>query len=105
MIETKFNMSGGSVTIDLVQLNKVLAGAVADAQENLHQELKDIRGCLSDASMAKYKGDDHENYRRLCNANTKRENLLKKAERLSDAIHAHFHVNEACKRAECKIIK
>ena len=104
-MKSRFDMCGSSVTLDLVAINNVLAAAVADALENLNQELATIRECLSDAHSAKYNGDEHENYRRLCNANTHREWLMNKAQRLSDAIEAHYHVNEATKRDQCPIIK
>jgi hypothetical protein len=112
-----FDMSAGLVKLDLDKVNGVLAVAVAELQESLNRQLADIRDCLSEAHRGGYlaahpdtpeedrAGHADANYRRLCNANTARERMVRTAQNLADAIQAHFHANEACKRADCQVIR
>lgn len=113
---SQYEMSGGVVTLDLDHVRQVTGFAVAELQETMNRQLADIRQCLSDSARAAYlaKQEDtpeavaeleHESYRRLCNANTARENMVRSAGQFADAIQAHFHVTEACKRADCNIVR
>jgi len=102
---SQFDMCSQTVTLDLKQLLNVTGFAVAELQESMNRQLGDIRQCLSDAARATFDGNEHENYRRLCNANTARERMVRTAQQLADAIQAHYHVNESVKRDECKVVK
>jgi len=95
-----FDMSAGTVTLDLPVLNKVLGVATATLHDALQSHLATVSNDLRQAHTAAYKGDSHQNYLELCHANTRRERLVLLAQQLADAIQCQFHVNEACKREE-----
>jgi len=96
-------MCGQSVTLDLNQINAVLDSAVYELHDRLQRELGKINEEIRTASIALSRGQSHEHYLGLCHANTGRDSLVRTAQKLSDAIHAKFHVAEAIKRDEVVI--
>jgi len=101
----QFDMCAGTVTLDLVQLKQVVGCAMSNARNELDRVEAEIRSLIEQACTAERKEDTHEHYRLLCNANTSREYLARYARQYSEAIQAYFHICEAIKREEVKIVK
>lgn len=99
------DMVGYQVTLDLNQINGVLDSAVMVLNDKLQDKLRTLNDEIRSASSAQHKGDNHGHYLGLCHANTQRENMVRTAKQLGEAVHAKFHVAEAIKRDEVLFVK
>ena len=98
----QFDMCAGEVTLDLLQLRKVVACAMSNARNELNRVEREVRAKLDQAHIEK---DSHEHYILLCNANTHAGYLERYARQYREAVQAYFHVCEAIKRGEIKIVR
>ena len=100
-----FDMSAGTVTLDLPQLKLVLGSAMCNARNELSRTEADIFNSIDQAVIAEHRGNSEENFVQLCHANTSREQLTHFANQYAEAIRAYFHVCEAIKREETVVQK
>jgi hypothetical protein len=105
MKKNKFNMSAGTVTLDLKTLESTLGHSVRVAGQEVYRNYSEIQSLLEAACFAKNDGDEQTRYSRLCNANTHRQWLVQAAYEYADVIEAYFHVIEAVRREEVNISK
>ncbi len=100
----RFSMCAGEVTLDLVQMKEVASAAIGNARNELSRTEGRLRDLLERAYVAELKGETHEHYLALCNANTERQYLERYARQYAEAIQAYFYLSEAIKRDTVKVI-
>ena len=97
MIRKSYDMSAGIVCIDLVKLQHTLSRASRLAHNALYQDMAQVEHDIEFAIHA-HTGDDDEQFRGLCHANTHAKYLSSEATHYADCVEALFHISEAIKR-------
>ena len=94
MIRKSYDMSAGIVCIDLVKLQHTLSRASRLAHNALYQDMAQVDHDIEFAIT----GDNDEQFRGLCHANTHAKYLSSEATHYADCVEALFHISEAIKR-------
>jgi len=94
MIRKSYDMSAGIVCIDLVKLQHTLSRASRLAHNALYQDMAQVEHDIEFAIT----GDNDEQFRGLCHANTHAKYLSSEATHYADCVEALFHISEAIKR-------
>ena len=101
----RFDISAGTVTLDLAQLRTVCAIAMRNTRMGINRMENDVLNQLDLAHRAERGGDEQEHYIRLSAANASAQRLSEFALEYAAAVQAYFHICEAIKREEVKIVK
>jgi len=94
MIRKSYDMSAGIVCVDLVKLQHTLSRASRLAHNALYQDMAQVEHDIEFAIT----GDNDEQFRGLCHANTHAKYLSSEATHYADCVEALFHISEAIKR-------
>ncbi len=101
----QFDMSAGTVKLDLIQLRTICAIAMRNTRMGINRMENDVLNQLELAHCAERSGGEQEHYIKLSAANASAQRLSEFASEYAAAVQAYFHVCEALKREKVDFVR